>query len=74
MQFSMTEGFSEKKFFWSTSNLLFKYGNTPMKRRGQEGFSGAVCLFSSFKKIYKNTVFKTAMLFISLFRFWSLSG
>lgn len=71
MPFSATEGFSEK-IFWSTSNLLLKCGNTPMKRRGgQEGFSGAVCLFRSFKKNYKNTVVKIAMLSISFFRFWT---
>lgn len=48
MQFSITEGFSGEKKSFGAQVTCSSNVEAPLKRRGgQEGFSGAVCLFSS---------------------------
>lgn len=44
MQFSITEGFSGKKMFWSTSNLLLKCGNTYEEENRRVSQVQYVCL------------------------------
>lgn len=76
IQFSITKGSSEKKVFWSTSNLLLKCGNTYEEEDSRVSQVQYVCLvhFKKFTRIQSSKLPRFPFLYLDFGIIWVIDN